>query len=102
MATLSSLTGTVAALSVELSKMMAVKSLPEPSFDASNSTRYENEDIQLRTARNELASAAQNLARLAQSPEDHILQMAWSVRLTPLQKSTPLPHTQIFKGIARG
>lgn len=79
MATLASLAGIIAARAVEVSKLAAVKSLPEPSFRENNYTAYAAEDFELRKARNELASAAQDLVRLAQGPEDHILQLAWSV-----------------------
>lgn len=80
MTTLSSLAGVVAARSVEVSRRVAAKSLPEPDLaNREDSNRYGAEDLELRKARNELASAAQDLARLAQSPEDQVLQLAWSV-----------------------
>lgn len=80
MTTLSTLAGIVAARSVEVARLTAAKSLPEPDLaDQDAFNRYSTEDLELRNARNELASAAQDLARLAQSPEDHVLQLGWSV-----------------------
>ena len=81
MTTLASLAGTIAARAVEVSRLAAAKGLPEPSFGEKSFNSFAGEDVELRQARIELASAAQDLARLAQGPEDHILQLAWSVCL---------------------
>lgn len=89
MATLESLVGVIAARSVKVSKLVAAKSLPEPSFEKRNYNGFVDEDFELRKARNDLASAAQDLVRLAQGPEDHILQLAWSVCQTPLPNQPP-------------
>ena len=78
MQTIETLTSEVALRSVRLSKLLAAKSHPDPTFAANSYSRYVGEDVELRTARQELVRAAQNLASLAQSPEDHILSLAWS------------------------
>lgn len=93
MATLASLAGTIAAQAVEVSRLAAAKGLPQPGFGKRGYNGFTGEGVELRQARHELASAAQNLARLAQGPEDHILQLAWSVREI---LSKPQLHMQDF------
>ncbi|KAI4240693.1 MAG: hypothetical protein LQ352_007576 [Teloschistes flavicans] len=77
-ATIESLTIAITAKSIALSKLLAAKSVPEPTFGESGCDQYGGEDVEVRNARLELARAAHDLASLAQSPEDHILQLAWS------------------------
>ena len=78
MASIESLTSLVTTHSARLSDLIASKSHPKPTFVSSNASRYAGEDAELRSARQDLARAAQDLASLAQSPEDHILSLAWS------------------------
>lgn len=78
MTTIESLSSLVTARSIRLSKCLAAKSHPEPTFDASGASRYAGEDAELRSARQDLVRAARDLASLAESPEDHILSMTWS------------------------
>ena len=78
MTTIESLSSLVTARSIRLSKCLAAKSHPDPTFDASGASRYAGEDAQLRSARQDLVRAARDLASLAESPEDHILSLTWS------------------------
>jgi 6-hydroxytryprostatin B O-methyltransferase len=79
MSDLASLTSLVTARAIEVSKLVAEQSLKQLSFHESSLSGFEGEDINLRRARYELSNAAKDLARLAQGPEDHILELAWSV-----------------------
>ncbi|MCJ1403879.1 hypothetical protein MMC11_007102 [Xylographa trunciseda] len=76
--TLASLAGIISARTVEVSRLVAAKGLQDPGFGEKSFNGFVGEDVELRQARNELAGAAQDLARLAQGPEDNILQLAWS------------------------
>ena len=78
MTTIESLSSLVTARSIRLSKCLAAKSHPDPSFDASGASRYAGEDAEVRSARQDLVRAARDLASLAESPEDHILALTWS------------------------
>lgn len=78
MSTIESLSSLVTARSIRLSKLLAAKSYPDPTFDASSASRYAGEDAELRSARQDLLRAARDLASLAESPEDHILSLTWS------------------------
>ncbi len=78
MTTIESLSSLVTARSIRLSKCLAAKSHPDPTFDASSASRYAGEDAELRSARQDLVRAARDLASLAESPEDHILSLTWS------------------------
>ena len=78
MTTVESLSSLVTARSIRLSKLLAAKSHPDPTFDASSAFRYAGEDAELRSARQDLLRAARDLASLAESPEDHILSLTWS------------------------
>ncbi|KAL8685309.1 MAG: hypothetical protein Q9224_005867 [Gallowayella concinna] len=77
-ASIESLTSAVTAKSIRLSKLLAARGLPEPTFEETGCNRYFGEDVEVRSARLELARAAHDLASLAQSPEDQVLQLAWS------------------------
>ena len=76
--TIESLSSLVTAHSIRLSKCLAAKSHPDPTFEATGTPRYAGEDAEIRTARQDLVRAARDLASLAESPEDHILSQAWS------------------------
>lgn len=78
MTTIESLSSLVTARSIRLSKLLAAKSHPDPTFDASSASRYAGEDAELRCARQDLLRAARDLASPAESPEDHILSLTWS------------------------
>src|SRR5256885_1799916 len=77
---LESLSSTIAIKSAQITKLLAARSLPVPTFREQSYADFAHDDSGLREARNELISAAQDILRLAQGPEDHILDMAWSVR----------------------
>jgi len=78
MASLGFLSATVAAKSQEVLQLLAANGLNEPTFSENSHEDFKNDDPQLRKARNELVSAAQDIVRLARGPDDHILNLAWS------------------------
>ncbi|KAL6719035.1 hypothetical protein ACLMJK_003270 [Lecanora helva] len=78
MATLESLSSDITARSIRLSKLLAAKSQPDPTFSAADFSRYSGEDAELRSARQDLLRSARDLASLAESPEDHILSLTWA------------------------
>lgn len=86
MASLESLSSAITAKSAQISKLLAAKSLPAPTFGEQSYADFANEDSELRKARNDLVDAAKDILRLAQGPEDHILQLAWSVSISPFSK----------------
>ncbi|KAL9120673.1 MAG: hypothetical protein Q9187_002772 [Circinaria calcarea] len=82
-ATLENLSATISSKTLELSKILEANSIPPPSFAESSCVSPEASSLvvdkdNLRTIRNELITAAQDLIRLAQGPVDHLLTLAWS------------------------
>ena len=84
---LDSLASTIAEKTSSLSRLLEVQQVPQPSFREDSYNAYVGETSAVRQARYDLAGAAQDLVRLAQGPEDQILQTAWQVRQPP----HPLP-----------
>lgn len=78
MSTISSLADTVAARAADVAHLVAAAHHPDPTLAGKGFDAVSNESPELRKARNELANAAQELATLAQGPEDQLLQLAWS------------------------
>lgn len=80
---LASLASTIAEKTSSLSRLLEVQQVPQPSFGEDSYNAYAGENSAVRQARYDLAGAAQDLVRLAQGPEDQILQTAWQVRQPP-------------------
>lgn len=80
---LASLASTIAEKTSSLSRLLEVQQVPQPSFREDSYNAYAGENSAVRQARYDLAGAAQDLVRLAQGPEDQILQTAWQVRQPP-------------------
>ena len=77
--TLVKLAGRITEKTALVSHFLGSQAIKNPSFDEGSYAAYSGENTDLRQARYELAQAALDLYRLAQGPEDHILQLAWSV-----------------------
>ena len=77
---LASLASTIAEKTSLLSRLLKDQKIAQPSFDEDGYDAYAGENSAVRQARYDLAGAAQDLERLAQGPEDQILQTAWHVR----------------------
>ena len=80
---LASVASTIAAKSSLLSHLLESQKIPQPSFGEDGYNAYDGESSAIREARYDLAGAAQDLVRLAQGPEDAILQTAWQVSQLP-------------------
>ncbi|KAI1307852.1 putative O-methyltransferase [Xylaria venustula] len=78
MTSLGELVGTIAQTTAELSRLLGAQNTPYPTLDETGHNAFKGEDVALRQARYNVARAAQDLLRLAQGPEDHILQLAWA------------------------
>ena len=76
---LASVVGTIIEKAAVLSHLLGTQNIALPTFDKEQPNNYKGEDVALRRVRYDLVRAAQDLLRLAQGPEDHILQLAWSV-----------------------
>lgn len=82
MTNLESLAATISSRAADITRMLKKESKPVPSFAESSYNDYASGDEELRIARNQLIDAAKDAIRLAQGPEDHILDLGWSVRET--------------------
>ncbi|KAI0378281.1 putative O-methyltransferase [Hypomontagnella monticulosa] len=78
MSSLGALTSSIVKDVATLSHLLGQQNIPQPSFSESSHNPYKGEDSALRQTRYNIVKAAQDLLRLAQGPEDHILQLAWS------------------------
>lgn len=63
-----------------LTAQLSAEGVPQHTSNAAGCGAYNGESTSLRQTRYELAEAARDLLRLAQGPEDEILQLALSVR----------------------
>ncbi len=79
MHSLESLAEVISSKAAAISKLLANKSLPLPTFGEQSYSDFTDVDHELRRVRNGLINAAQDIVRLAQGPEDHILNLTWSV-----------------------
>ncbi|KAK8127939.1 hypothetical protein PG984_009047 [Apiospora sp. TS-2023a] len=67
---------TVVQKTTSFTAQLKAEGLAQPTSDASGYDAYKGESASLRQTRYELAAAARDLLRLAQGPEDEILQLA--------------------------
>ena len=96
MSSLEELGTEVSAKIATITKLLKARGSPSPSFaetsalDVSSSRSLSEDQVSLHVARNELANLAQDLLHLAQGPIDHIVTLAYAVRL--YNHSYTVPH----------
>lgn len=71
---------TIVEKTTTLSLLLGQQNVAQPTFTEDGHNPYQGENADLRQIRYDIVRAAQDLLRLAQGPEDQILQLAWSVR----------------------
>jgi len=74
---LTSIASSIPEKAILLSELLDKQKISQPSALESGYNAYAGETTAIRQARNDLATAAQDLMRLAQGPEDQILETAW-------------------------
>lgn len=79
MSTLGALVSTIVEKTTTLSLLLGQQNITPPTFAEDDHSPYQGENVALRQTRYDIVRAAQDLLRLAQGPEDQILQLAWSV-----------------------
>lgn len=92
---LSSIASSIAEKANLLSELLNTQKIAQPSVLESGYDAYAGETKAIRQARHDLAGTAQDLMRLAQGPEDQILQTAWLVRRS--HNFLPLSLTDLLR-----
>ncbi|KAI0181361.1 putative O-methyltransferase [Hypoxylon sp. FL1284] len=78
MSALEALASTIAEKTTTLTALLSQQGVVQPTFAEDGHDAYKGEDAILRKTRYEIVKAAQDLLRLAQGPEDQLLQLGWS------------------------
>ncbi|KAI1781131.1 putative O-methyltransferase [Hypoxylon cercidicola] len=78
MSSLGALVSTIVEKTTTLSLLLGQQNIAQPTFTEDGHSPYQGENAALRKTRYDIVRAAQDLLRLAQGPEDHLLQLAWS------------------------